>query len=792
MVKDLSEISDRTPILVGVGQIKEEVPENLEKASSHIDITSKAALVALNDAKDQNLSKHIDVIAAVRTFSDSSPVYRSSFGSSNNFPRSIAKRIGASPTYAIYDALGGQSPQKLVGEMAEGLSDGSYEMALICGGEVIANMKAAKKQKITLDWKEEITGQLEDRGFGKVKMGTTAAFMHQMMLPMQFYGMMENARRFKLKMDQKSYNKLMGDCFSKFTKVSAKNPFAVDQKIYDSEILTNPTGKNKIFVSPYTKNLIAKDKVNQSAAILMTTVGKAKELKIDSGKWVFLHGYADLAEKTILERTDLGSSIAMKESILGALDKANKLPSSIRFLDIYSCFPIVVLEAKTILDIGDDDLRSLTVTGGLPYFGGPGNNYSTHAIVSIVELLRVNPNDYGLVYANGGFMTKHSTGIYSCQPPIEKWKPSDSSTMQEVVDRQDSYKVVLRPNGEALIDSYIIHYFNDYPMKAIIAGRLKNVKERFYATIPLEDSKMLQKLNNEDCLGQTIFVEEDPKGNRFAFSKEDLATFRPKIINKIKEKYKFCVVEKNGEILKVSINRPERRNALHPMANEEMEGIFNAFEKDESLRVAILTGEGDNSFSAGNDIKYMAEGNPVWVPKSGFAGVTHRTKRTKPIIAAINGSALGGGLEIALACDIIVAAEHATFGLPEVKIGLIAAAGGIQRLTRSIGKKAAMELILTGRSINSQKALNFGIINYVVPKEQLLIKAQEIAEKICEASPVAIKASMKLLNESEYFSSQDEAINHPYDIMDDIFNSEDFFEGAYAFAEKRKPKWVKN
>ena len=232
------------------------------------------------------------------------------------------------------------------------------------------------------------------------------------------------------------------------------------------------------------------------------------------------------------------------------------------------------------------------------------------------------------------------------------------------------------------------------------------------------------------------------------------------------------------------------RNALHPPANEELVGIFNAFEKDESLRVAILTGTGTESFSAGNDLKYMASGNPVWIPNAGFAGLTSRTNRVKPVIAAVNGLALGGGLEIAMACDIIVAADHALFGLPEVKVGLFAGAGGVQRLSRQIGIKPAMEMLLTGQPINCEKALALGLINYAVPSNQLLQKAEAIATLISQASPDAIRSTLQLLHVTAKYASTDEAVTAPHTVFDDLVNSADFWEGSRAFAEKRKPNWT--
>jgi acetyl-CoA C-acetyltransferase len=238
------------------------------------------------------------------------------------------------------------------------------------------------------------------------------------------------------------------------------------------------------------------------------------------------------------------------------------------------------------------------------------------------------------------------------------------------------------------------------------------------------------------------------------------------------------------------MNRPKARNALHPLANQELENIFNAYEKDKTLWVAIITGAENASFCAGNDLKYMASGQEMWIPKTGFAGLTNRVNRCKPIIAAVNGLALGGGLEIAMACDIIVAADHAQFGLPEVKVGLFAGAGGVQRLSRQIGLKNAMEMLLTGEPIDCDKALALGLINYAVPATELMTKAQAIAELITAVSPMSVRSTLQLLNQSSQYASVDEAVNQPHTVFDNLLNSEDFFEGTLAFAQKRQPKWT--
>ena len=256
-------------------------------------------------------------------------------------------------------------------------------------------------------------------------------------------------------------------------------------------------------------------------------------------------------------------------------------------------------------------------------------------------------------------------------------------------------------------------------------------------------------------------------------------------------KYEFAKTETKDKILIVTINRPEVYNAVHPPLSRELDEIWNDFLKDPDLWVAILTGAGEKAFSAGNDLKYSAQAAQYRVnqPASGFAGLTNRFDRTKPIIAAVNGFAMGGGMETALSCDIIIASENAKFALPEVKVGFFAAAGGVQRLSRQIGKKAAVEIMLTGRSVGAEEALALGIANEVVSHQKLLEKAIEKAALIASNCPSSVKASMEALNHMDQLEEIPIALEKSYEIIDVLRNTEDHKEGVAAFVEKRAPNW---
>ena len=253
--------------------------------------------------------------------------------------------------------------------------------------------------------------------------------------------------------------------------------------------------------------------------------------------------------------------------------------------------------------------------------------------------------------------------------------------------------------------------------------------------------------------------------------------------------YKFSLLEKKDHLWIVTLNRPERMNALHSPAHLELDKIFDNFQEDEEAWVAVITGAGDRAFSAGNDLKYQAEGGSMERVESGFAGLTSRYNLNKPLIAAVNGVAMGGGFEIALACDLIIASENASFALPEPKVGLAALAGGMHRLPRQIGLKRAMGMMLTGRNVLADEGKELGFVNEVVPQNELLVKAEEWAKMIMECSPVSIRTTKNVAINGLNYSSIEDAMNQKYESVNTLFNSQDFIEGPLAFSQKRKPDW---
>jgi enoyl-CoA hydratase/carnithine racemase len=247
--------------------------------------------------------------------------------------------------------------------------------------------------------------------------------------------------------------------------------------------------------------------------------------------------------------------------------------------------------------------------------------------------------------------------------------------------------------------------------------------------------------------------------------------------------------ERRGQVEILTINRPEVRNAINADVSRAMSLALDELADDDDCSVVVLTGSGEKAFSAGMDLKAFAsgEGESIMSAPGGFAGIVHRSF-PKPIIAAVNGAALAGGCEIMLSCDLAVASEHATFGIPETKRGLIAGAGALIRLPNRVPLAIALELALTGEPIDARRALELGLVNRVVPADRLIEEAVALATLISDNAPLAVRWSKKVMLRA-LSVPEEEAWKVNTEAMGAVFSSTDALEGSVAFAEKRKPNW---
>jgi acetyl-CoA C-acetyltransferase len=301
----------------------------------------------------------------------------------------------------------------------------------------------------------------------------------------------------------------MGELFAPFSKVAADNPFAAAPVERSVDDLITVTERNRMICEPYPRLIVARDQVNQGAAAVLMSVGAARRLGVPEGNWVYLHGHADMEEQSLLQRPDLGHSPAAILAVREALAMSGVDVEDLATFDLYSCFPVPVFNICDGVGIAPDDPRGLTVTGGLPFFGGAGNNYSMHAVAETVARMRSAPGQFGLVGANGGIMSKYSVGIYSTTPV--EWKPDRSARLQEQLDGGPTVPVTETADGPATVETYTVRR-DGGKLTGIIIGRLDADQSRFLATT--EDDDLIAVLTDDDPLGRSVVVRSFDYGNR--------------------------------------------------------------------------------------------------------------------------------------------------------------------------------------------------------------------------------------------------------------------------------------
>jgi acetyl-CoA C-acetyltransferase len=510
-------IDPRTPILVGCGQITD-LAGKPSSERSRVAFCAEAARVALADSGASigadALGRQIDTLAVLEFFSDISPRFASPFGRSSNPPKSVANRLGATPRQLLYSHSGGNMPQYLVNRFAEEITNGETELALICGAELLRSTQNARRAGQEIDWNEDPGGEpvrIGDKRFGF----SDEEARHELRAAIHFYPLLENAIRGGLKRDVDSHMKAMGRLFERLAAVARDNPLATRRKGFSAEELSTISDDNRWICFPYARLMNANAIIDQAAAILVTSVGKAREWGIPQERWVFLHGCADGTDTWVVsERDRLDTSPAIKGCARLALDMAGRKVSDVAAFDLYSCFPSAVEVAMKEIGIAEDDPRPISVTGGLPFFGGPGNNYVTHSIAEMMNVVRRKPGSFGMVTANGNYLTKHSAGLYSTEPTKGPWRREDPKKLQAELDARPKQRVQVKPSGTGTIETYCVAYGKDAPDRAYVFGRLDSSAERFVAMAAHEPALLADMLTKEQ-LGRRVAVDDKDGRNVF-------------------------------------------------------------------------------------------------------------------------------------------------------------------------------------------------------------------------------------------------------------------------------------
>ncbi len=500
-------MDDDTPVIVGVGEASERIDAADWRALSPADLAAAAGRAAIADAgAREDLAPRIDVVAAIRQFEISAPRAVAPFGRADNLPRAVARRLGADPRRAILEPVGGQGPQHLVNEFARAIAGGTARMALLVGAEAISTVRALAQRGESRDWSESVGGDLEDRGYGDPLLSPELP-RHGARTPITVYALFENARRARLGLARDAYRLDMARLFAPFTEVAAGHPHAMSREVHSAEALAAVTADNRLVCDPYPRRLVARDQANQGAAVLMTSVGEARALGIPPERFVFLHGGADLAERLPLERPDLSRGPAAVRAARLALARARLRVDEVDLFDLYSCFPIAVFNLRDGLGLGPDDPRPLTVTGGLPYFGGAGNDYSMHAITAMTRALRESPAAVGLVAANGGFLSKTSVGLYSAKPAAVP--AFDDAAAQAEIAAAPAPSVV-PGGGTGRVETYVIDYAAPVPVGVVIGRTPEGA--RFVAMTDPADPVLAEAMIAHDPLGAEVNVRRSAEG----------------------------------------------------------------------------------------------------------------------------------------------------------------------------------------------------------------------------------------------------------------------------------------
>ena len=499
------------PVLVGCGDVTDlHTPAGAGR--SPYELIAQASRLALQNAGAAGIDAAIDTVAMIRSFADTSPRFATKLGTSANPPRSVARRLGLNPARHIYSYSGGNMPQYLLNLFAEEIANGRMRAALLCGGEALRTQHDLERRGGTEGlWNEDPGGVPEL--IGDARRGwNDHEELHHMRAAIVMYPLIENAIRGARGRSVEAQQQHIGALMARFAGVAAANPLATRREGHTAEELVAVTEHNRWIGFPYPRLMNANAFIDQAAAVVMTSVATARELGIPRDKWVFLHGCADGHDHWyVSERVQLHTSPAIRAASRLALAMAGKTLDQIEVFDLYSCFASAVQIGCAEIGLAEDDARGLTVTGGLPFFGGPGNNYVTHSISEMLRRLRARPGAFGLVTANGNYVTKHSFGVYSTAAPTGPWRREGPAVLQAQLDALPKVPFTEAPQGAATIETYTVMHGKSGPEFGVVFGRSAEGGRRFIANLP-DDPAALWDLQNRDSLGRPGRVQRAESG----------------------------------------------------------------------------------------------------------------------------------------------------------------------------------------------------------------------------------------------------------------------------------------
>jgi acetyl-CoA C-acetyltransferase len=503
----------QTPVLIGCGQITDRVEP--EHGKTPVELMALAAQSAAADAgPGATLLQAIDAMVAVGLVVDSPEIRNPAADMYKNVPQTVCNMLGIDPAHKRYTHPGGNTPQMLVNHYAQVIAQGDASAVLLTGAEALATMIGRLKQGLPLEgWSDDPGGTPQMIGDGR-----WAASDHEMRYdihtPATTFPLFENALRDKYGRTLEDHQQKMGELYQRFNQVAAANPLSWFPKARSAQEIATATDGNRYVGFPYTKFLNSVIQVNQGAAVILTSVARARELGVARERMVYLHGCADAIDIwNVTGRSNYHSSPAVRAMGEAAFAMAGKTLADMDFHDIYSCFPAAVQIVCDELGIAHDDTRGLTVTGGLPYFCGAGNNYVMHSIATMMQRLRDKPGSFGMLNALGWFMTKHAMGIYSTTPVRTPWQRENPAAYQEALTQAEQPPFTETPEGSATIETYTVLHGRKGVERGLVIGRLDD-GTRFLAETP-DDPQLLTRLTQVEGIGLKGSVSQAGDKNIF-------------------------------------------------------------------------------------------------------------------------------------------------------------------------------------------------------------------------------------------------------------------------------------
>jgi acetyl-CoA C-acetyltransferase len=492
-----------TPILVGDAQLVQrdvDPVEALDPLAMLERVSREAAELAGGGAQ---LLADADTVAVIDI---------AAWGT-KNVPGLLAEKIHASPAHELVTGIGGETPLVLVNELANRIAAGESRIAVVAGCNNIKTIRNAAKAGIELNW--QAGGRGEPVMIGSRRLGSSEIENgYGLVAPTPVYPIFENALRAHRGLDLETHRVRLGALMSRFTEVAAKNPYAWFPTVRSAEELTTATSSNRMIAFPYTKYLNAVLDTDQAAGVVMMSVDAARAHGIQEDRWIYWWGGAHAEERAwyASERPNFAESAALRAAAQGALVNAGVGIGDVDAIDFYSCFPVAVEMACEMLGLDEADPRGLTLTGGLPYGGGPGNNYTLHSLATALDRLRDGSHRRAFVTGNGWYLTKHSAVVLSSEP-----KSGDFVPAAEVDVSGEADPVALREaaDGAAVVETYTVLYGRDgAPERGIVIGRLDDDGTRFIANTS-SDREDLEQFVAVENVGRSGKVSVRDNRNHF-------------------------------------------------------------------------------------------------------------------------------------------------------------------------------------------------------------------------------------------------------------------------------------